>query len=102
MATVPTSTFGRLANKVAVVTGSSSGIGRAIALAYAREGAKVICADVQPGARDLVQDELNIFTHDMITKSGGVAVFHIVDVGDEEQVKDLVNQTVKIFGKIDM
>lgn len=45
------STSGRLLNKVAIVTGASAGIGRAIALRYAAEGAYVACADINPASK---------------------------------------------------
>lgn len=93
---------GRLANKVAVVTGSSAGIGRAIALAYAREGAKVVCSDLQPLAKVNIKDESHIATHDAIMKEGGIGVFIKCDVGEAHEVEELVHETVEIFGRVDM
>jgi 3-oxoacyl-ACP reductase-like protein len=93
---------GRLANKVAIVTGASSGIGRAIALQFAREGAKVVCSDLQPTAKVEMGDESRIATHDAISKEGGVGVFVKADVGEASEVEELVNQGVEIFGRVDM
>lgn len=93
---------GRLANKVAVVTGSSAGIGRAIALAYAREGAKVVCSDLQPLAKVNIKDESHIATHDAIMKEGGIGVFVKCDVGEAHEVEELVHEAVEIFGRVDM
>jgi NAD(P)-dependent dehydrogenase (short-subunit alcohol dehydrogenase family) len=96
---------GRLANKVAVVTGSSSGIGRAISLAYAREGARVVCADLQPTTRfeqSSDEDETRGTTHDRIIESGGEAIFVRTDVTDAEQVEELVKTAVRTWGRLDV
>jgi 5,10-methylene-tetrahydrofolate dehydrogenase/methenyl tetrahydrofolate cyclohydrolase len=93
---------GRLADKVAVVTGSSAGIGRAIALAFAREGAKVICSDLKPLAKADTKDEAHVATHDAITKEGGIGVFVKADVGEAHEVEELVHEAVEIFGRVDM
>lgn len=92
----------RLQDKIAIVTGASSGLGRAISLRYAREGAKVICADLSPKARPQVPEESEITTHDLITKDGGQALFVQTDVGDATQVESLVKAAVDHFGRLDM
>jgi 3-oxoacyl-ACP reductase-like protein len=102
MATTIKSHPGRLADKVAIVTGSSAGIGRAIALAFAREGAKVVCSDLQPLAKVDIKDEAHVATHDAITKEGGIGVFVKADVGEAQEVEELVHQAVEIFGRVDM
>jgi NAD(P)-dependent dehydrogenase (short-subunit alcohol dehydrogenase family) len=93
---------GRLAEKIAIVTGSSAGIGRAIALAFAREGAKVICSDLHPTASVNIGDETHIATHDKIMSENGTAIFVKTDVGEAEQVEELVHQGAEIFGRVDM
>lgn len=92
----------RLTGRNAVVTGSSSGIGRAIALAYAAEGASVMCADIQPTARGEAVDGNPKTTHEAILEKGGRAAFLKTDVTDEAQVKALVAEAVKQFGRLDM
>ncbi|PYI01161.1 NAD(P)-binding protein [Aspergillus sclerotiicarbonarius CBS 121057] len=92
----------RLLNKFAIVTGSSSGIGRAISLRYSREGAKVVCADLSATARSLIPEELDIATHDLITKEGGDATFIQTDVSDARQMESLVQAAVDRFGRLDI
>lgn len=96
----------RLASKVALVTGSSSGIGRAIALRYAAEGAKVVCADLSPGLRVAVlKDSPSAApegqpTHELIGPVN--AAFVQTDVGDAAAVDNAVQFGVKAFGRLDV
>jgi NAD(P)-dependent dehydrogenase (short-subunit alcohol dehydrogenase family) len=78
-------------NKVALVTGGSSGIGRATALAFARKGAKVVIADWVE----------NLETMDMIENLGGDAIFVKCDVSKSEDVKALIEKTIATFGRLD-
>jgi NAD(P)-dependent dehydrogenase (short-subunit alcohol dehydrogenase family) len=79
--------------KVALVTGASSGIGRAIALAFAAKGAKVMVADInEEGGHETVK---------MITDGGGTAAFFKADVSKEDQVKAMIDETVKVCGGLD-
>ncbi|CAG8974525.1 hypothetical protein HYALB_00005795 [Hymenoscyphus albidus] len=94
--------MGRLNNKVSIVTGSSSGLGRAIALEYSKEGAFVVCADLRPNARPEIPEESVINTHDLINQTKGRAIFVTVDVGIAEQVEALVKAAVWEFGRVDM
>jgi 3-oxoacyl-[acyl-carrier protein] reductase len=84
----------RLRDKVAVVTGSSSGIGKAIALRFGAEGAKVVIA-----ARRMALCEQ---TANQIRKSGGEAWAIQTDVADERQVERLIEETVKRNGRLDI
>ena len=64
-------------NKVCIVTGAASGIGKAIAITYAREGGKVAIADLKRDAAQAVADK--------ITKAGGTAMALVMDAASEEQ-----------------
>jgi len=86
----------QLENKVAIITGGSSGIGRTIALAFAREGAAVIVnyvGDDPDEAEDVVKQ---------IEDAGGKAVAVRADVTSQEDVEDLVRKTVEEFGRLDI
>ena len=92
----------RLSGRIAIVTGASSGIGRAIALAYAREGASVMCSDIKPNPRGENENGSSKTTHELILERGGNAGYVKTDVTDEVQMRDLIAETVKQFGRLDM
>ncbi|MGH7965744.1 MAG: SDR family NAD(P)-dependent oxidoreductase, partial [Candidatus Binatia bacterium] len=84
---------GQVHGKVALVTGGGSGIGQATALAFAREGAKVVISDiVVAGGEETVQ---------MIKAAGGEAVFVKTDVAKAADVAAMVRQTVETYGRLD-
>ena len=84
---------GRLDGKIALITGAGSGIGRASALTFAREGAKVAVADkLMDGGQETVR---------MVEAAGGTASFIEVDVSDAASVEAMVNATVETYGRID-
>lgn len=83
-----------LQNKVAIVTGGSSGIGRATALLFAREGAQVVVADMNDTLGQAVVDD--------IRQSGGDAFFQRVDVRRDEDCAALVEVTLGHYGHLDI
>jgi len=84
---------GRVEGKVALVTGGASGIGRATALTFAREGAKLIIADMnEEGGQQIVH---------MITEQGGVAIFVQTDVTQATAVEALISKAVETYGRLD-
>ena len=84
---------GQLEGKSALVTGGASGIGRAAAIAFAREGARVAVSDVNSqGGEETVR---------IIEDSGGEALWAPADVSDSSQVRALVRQTVSAYGRLD-
>ncbi|KAE9378326.1 NAD(P)-binding protein [Stipitochalara longipes BDJ] len=92
----------RLMDKVAIVTGSSSGIGRAIAILYAREGAKVVCSDLAPSQHSTDTGKTIKNTHEMIQESGGKAIFQKTDVSNTKDMEALVHSAVEAFGRVDI
>jgi|SRR5688572_26470539 len=79
-----------LENKVAIVTGSGSGIGKAIAILYASEGAKIVVSDVnEKGGNEVVTE---------IKAQGGDAIFVKADTSNHEDSKNVVEQAIKKFG----
>ena len=84
----------KLAGKIALITGGGGGIGRATALAFAAEGAKVAVADVNPLTASAVAEEINAH--------GGEAIGIAVDVSRDDQVTDMIEQVVARFGRLDI
>jgi NAD(P)-dependent dehydrogenase (short-subunit alcohol dehydrogenase family) len=80
----------RLANKIAIITGAGSGMGKAMAEVFVREGAKVLLADIS-GEQDAVAASL-----------GGAAVAVHCDVADEEQVRAVISTAEERYGRVDI
>src|SRR5215213_7900581 len=84
----------KLKGKVAIITGSGSGIGAATATAFAREGARVVVADVNVEAAD---------QHAATINAGiGEAIALKVDLGEESSIAQLIDATVARFGGLDV
>ncbi len=84
----------RLQSKVAVVTGAASGIGAATARLFAKEGAKVVIADIQEEAADKVAAS--------ICESGGDAIAITTNITDSKQVQTLFEKTIAVHGSLDI
>ena len=84
---------GRVEGKVALVTGGGSGIGRATALVFAREGAKVVVADVTEAG--------GLETVEQVTAAGGSATFVRADVSNPAEVEAMVSRAVEAYGRLD-
>ena len=85
--------MGMVSDKIALITGAAAGIGRATALKFAEEGAKVVASDVNvAGGEETV---------DMIKKAGGEAIFVKTDISQWKDVANLVAKTVETYGRLD-
>jgi len=82
----------RLADKVAVITGAGSGMGRASAVIFAKEGAKIVAADINEKAGQE--------TVEQIRENGGKAVMVQADVSKEEDTKNMIQAAIDNFGKL--
>jgi 3-oxoacyl-[acyl-carrier protein] reductase len=86
--------LGRLKGKVAIVTGANSGIGRATSRLFAREGAKVVCCDIQETIEPRIDK--------LIEQDGGAAVFAKIDVTQQEDCERMVATALEKFGDVDI
>ncbi|MVM32402.1 glucose 1-dehydrogenase [Spirosoma sp. HMF4905] len=81
-------------NQIAFITGAGSGIGRVTALAFAKAGASIVVAEInESNGRETVEQ---------IQQQGGNAIFISCDVADSEQIEKAVQQTVNVFGRLDI
>src|SRR5918995_345036 len=86
---------GRLTDKVALITGADSGIGRAVAIAFAREGADVLCSY-------LSEDEDAAETKRLVEEAGRRCLTVAGDIGDRAHCRSLVERTVEELGGLDV
>src|SRR6185503_15040280 len=84
----------RLENKVALITGGASGMGASMARIFAREGAKVVIADMLETEGKAIADE--------ITRANGSAIFQKLDVSSEAQWRAAIDATLAAYGKLDI
>lgn len=85
---------GRLSEKVAVITGAASGIGRATAVLFAREGAKLVLADMEEeGLKE---------TQELAEREGGEAIIRQTNVAIEEEVRKLIDFALEAYARIDI
>jgi NAD(P)-dependent dehydrogenase (short-subunit alcohol dehydrogenase family) len=83
-----------LENKAAIITGAGSGMGKAMALLFASEGAKIIVSDIKAERVEAVVKE--------ITAKGGIAIGAVTNVSKEEDVKKMVDTAISKFGSLDI
>ncbi|TVY33847.1 Levodione reductase [Lachnellula occidentalis] len=90
-------------SKIALVTGASSGMGRAISLALAKEGAKLVCCDLRelPNPEGYEAD-IEKPTQDLITSKGGEAIFQRVDISIPSEIETAVAKAIEEFGRLDI
>jgi len=84
----------RLANKVAIVTGAASGLGKAIAILYAAEGAKVVAADINEQTLSLIKEE--------IKKQNGTITTVVTNMAKPEDIDTMVKTTIDTYGTVDI
>ena len=90
----------RLQGRVVVVTGAATGIGRGIAIRFAREGATVVVSDIHP--EPLVGKKGEPPTVELIVQDGGLAHYASADISRAEQVDHLLAETVQRYGRLDV
>lgn len=86
---------GRLEGKVAIVTGGDSGIGRAVAVLFAREGADIVISHLE-------EEEDAMRTAELVEDEGGKAVTIAGDIGDRDHCREIIDLAMRKFGKIDI
>jgi len=84
----------RLKDKVTIVTGAGSGIGAATAVIFAKEGARVVVADIEK--------QKGTSTVDLIKSNNGEAIFIHVDLTTADSIRKMVESTIEIYGKLDI
>ncbi|MCM3782261.1 glucose 1-dehydrogenase [Neobacillus mesonae] len=84
----------KLQGKVAIVTGAGSGMGKAIAMLYAQEGAKIIVADINRDSVDAVVSE--------IKANGGEAIGEVVNVAKKEDIEKMIHAATSTYGSLDI
>ena len=94
--------MGKLDGKVAIVTGASRGIGKAAALLFGTEGARVVCAARTLGEGEHILEGSLSTTVSEIKQAGGTALAVQTDVSSEESCRRLVESTRQQFGRIDV
>lgn len=87
----------RLANKVAIITGAATGIGRTAAAMFAREGAKVVCCDINDA-----EGREAVHLANQAAKGGGTATYLSCDVGKAEEVQRTIRCALEKFGRLDV
>ena len=103
----------RLLNRIALITGSSSGLGQAIALAFATEGAIIFCVDLYPSSRNAINattgkaDDIHNRvggqgTHEKIRQAGGESTYHRADLTKSREVEFAVRACVARYGRLDV
>jgi NAD(P)-dependent dehydrogenase (short-subunit alcohol dehydrogenase family) len=86
---------GRLKGKVAIVTGGDSGIGRAVAVLFAREGANVVISHLE-------EDQDAEATAELVEEEGGKAVTIAGDIGERDHCREVIDLAIRTFGQIDI